>query len=40
MFYFDTSILAPYYCPEPLSELAEQKSIDTGGNKISIISKD
>ena len=25
MIYFDTSIIAPYYCPEPLSELAEQR---------------
>lgn len=27
MIYFDTSVLAPYYCPEPLSILAEKRLI-------------
>lgn len=37
MVYFDTSILASYYCPEPLSDLAEQKLLACQQPVISLL---
>ena len=35
MYYIDTSVLAAYYCPEPLSDKAEEFIISTGRPAIS-----
>ena len=39
MLYIDTSILTAYYCPEPLSELAETKLRGTATLVISDLSE-
>ena len=39
MLYIDTSVLAAYYCPEPLSELAETKLRGTATLVISDLSE-
>ena len=39
MFYVDTSVLAAYYCPEPLSKKAEETLITSGRPAISVLTK-
>ncbi len=39
MYYVDTSVLAAYYCPEPLSEKAEEIIIASGRPAISILTR-
>lgn len=39
MYYVDTSVLAAYYCPEPLSEKAERIIRNSGRPAISILTR-
>lgn len=39
MFYIDTSVLAAYYCPEPLSEKVEEFLIDHPPPAISLLTE-
>ena len=39
MYYIDTSVLAAYYCPEPLSDKAEEILLSTGRPAISYLTR-
>ena len=39
MFYIDTSVLAAYYCPEPLSDAAEEIILSVERPAVSLLTR-